>query len=271
MKKYTLILTALLMASMSLNAQTMKIYKGNNLVATYTESEADKVIFTEGSDPSDPQAPSSYKTCPDSHHPHLIDLGLPSGTKWACCNVEAKHPEDYGGYFSWGETASKMVFTETSYKYYEGKDTDGDGKIDEDFRRIGIGSIISATSYDAARANMGFPWCMPTAEQQAELITNCSIQKAQENGIFGITLKGTNGGQIFLPCNGMRDFYDLNDGGTDGCYWSGSVNPNRNNRAFVLYFETGKMGNETIEVEDYGSEDIAPYRGLGIRAVVTKQ
>lgn len=42
----------------------------------------------------------SYLTCPDNHHPHLIDLGLPSGTKWACCNVGATAPEDYGGYYA---------------------------------------------------------------------------------------------------------------------------------------------------------------------------
>ena len=48
--------------------------------------------------------------CPDNNHPHMIDLGLPSGTKWACCNVGASKPEDQGGYFAWGETEEKSEY-----------------------------------------------------------------------------------------------------------------------------------------------------------------
>ena len=53
-------------------------------------------------EPHDYPLKYSY-TCPDNHHPHMIDLGLPSGTKWACCNEGASKPEDYGGYYKWGE------------------------------------------------------------------------------------------------------------------------------------------------------------------------
>ena len=51
----------------------------------------------------------SYKSCPDSDHPHIIDLGLPSGTKWACCNVEASVPEEFGGSYAWGEASNESV------------------------------------------------------------------------------------------------------------------------------------------------------------------
>ena len=64
-------------------------------------------------------SPMSYLTCPDDHHPHLIDLGLPSGTKWACCNVGATAPEDYGGYYAWGETEEKAVYDQSTYEYYQ--------------------------------------------------------------------------------------------------------------------------------------------------------
>ena len=57
---------------------------------------------------------TSYKTCPDDKHPHMIDLGLPSGTKWACCNVGADTPESYGSYYAWGETEEKDVFSPKS-------------------------------------------------------------------------------------------------------------------------------------------------------------
>ena len=60
----------------------------------------------------------SYFSCSDSHHPHAIDLGLPSGTKWACCNVGATTPERYGGYYAWGETGEKTSYYESNYGYY---------------------------------------------------------------------------------------------------------------------------------------------------------
>ena len=66
-------------------------------------------------------------SCPDDNHPHAIDLGLPSGTKWACCNVGASTPEGYGGYYAWGETSEKAVYNEVTYHYASGVDNDGDG------------------------------------------------------------------------------------------------------------------------------------------------
>lgn len=56
-------------------------------------------------EPHDYPLKHSTHTCPDDHHPHMIDLGLPSGTKWACCNAGASKPEDYGGYYEWGQIA----------------------------------------------------------------------------------------------------------------------------------------------------------------------
>lgn len=73
------------------------------------------------------------QSCPDGKHPHAIDLGLPSGTKWACCNVGATTPEGYGGYYAWGEKKMKSVYNEVTYKYCSGTDTNGDGwYYDED-------------------------------------------------------------------------------------------------------------------------------------------
>ena len=68
-------------------------------------------------------APSLYSQgdnniCPDDHHPHMIDLGLPSGTKWACCNVDATKPEEYGGYYAWGETETKDSYEWETYHFH---------------------------------------------------------------------------------------------------------------------------------------------------------
>ena len=99
----------------------------------------------------------AYLTCPDENHPHLIDLGLPSGTKWACCNVGAANPEDYGGYFAWGETYEKSVYNEITYQYVSGVDDDTDGYYDDwhnDVETYGIwqnlGNDIDGTDYDIA-------------------------------------------------------------------------------------------------------------------------
>ena len=71
-----------------------------------------------GSNPN--EEPVSYLACPDDHHPHMIDLGLPSGTKWACCNVDADRSETYGGFYAWGETEVKSAYNWDTYVHCDG-------------------------------------------------------------------------------------------------------------------------------------------------------
>ena len=86
-------------------------------------------------------------SCPDNKHPHMIDLGLPSGTKWACCNVDdtrsKQRPENYGSYYAWGEVKSKDYYSQDTYEYYK------DGKY------VIIGSEIVGTNYDVAHVKWG--------------------------------------------------------------------------------------------------------------------
>ena len=151
-----------------------------------------------------------YHTCPDSNHPHAIDLGLPSGTKWACCNVGATSPEEYGGYYAWGEMSEKDVYNWNTYAYYY------NGNF------INIGSDISGTNYDVAYTSMGKIWHMPSIEQQKELV-DCEHIWAQINHISGILVIGSNGGQIFLPAAGYGDHDGIRAEGTHGLYWSGTL------------------------------------------------
>lgn len=166
--------------------------------------------------------------CPDSHHPHAIDLGLPSGTKWACCNVGAKTPEAYGGYYAWGETSEKSEYSWDTYAYY-GRSK---GLID-------IGSDIAGTAYDVAHVRMGGSWRMPTLEQQKELLNHCTRQWTTHNGINGTLVTGPNGGQLFLPAAGYRWDDDLYFAGEDGCYWSSSLYASSGFSAYYLYFLSG--------------------------------
>ena len=183
--------------------------------------------------------------CPDDNHPHAIDLGLPSGTKWCCCNVSANVPEGYGGYYAWGETSEKSEYSWESYVF--GSDMNKD-----------IGSDISGTSYDVAYVCMGAPWHMPSTEQQQELIINCSRQWTQQNGVNGILVTGPNGGHIFLPATLYRYYDELYSTGGYSYYWSSSVSTENDNNACFMCFHSGYWS------WDYGA---ARYIGQSVRAV----
>ena len=191
----------------------------------------------------------SYLTCPDDHHPHLIDLGLPSGTKWACCNVDTDHPENqsptnYGGYYAWGETETKSVYNDVIYLYSTGVDNNGDGWYDDYHSDTGtygvwqnLGSDIAGTQYDVAHVKWGGSWVMPSYDQQTELEENCTYEWTSENGVNGgkFTSK-KNGASIFLPAAGVRCESDLSDAGSEGRYWSSTQYPSGADVAYYLYF-----------------------------------
>ena len=165
------------------------------------------------------------RLCPDGNHPHMIDLGLPSGTKWACCNVGASKPEDYGGYYAWGERHTKSIYnfdTYTCYSYY----VDAKGQRYKDY--ADIGSDISGTSYDAATANWGAPWRMPTKEEVYYLSTGSSYTR---NGVEGYLLRGANGNAVFVPAAGYRLNGELCGEGSL-YYWSSSLNESDTSHAY---------------------------------------
>ena len=139
--------------------------------------------------------------CPDDNHPHAIDLGLPSGTKWACCNVGASSPEEYGGYYAWGETEEKDDYYLLNYKYYLG-DLDGDGNYLEENEYVNIGSNISGTQYDVAHIKWGSSWYMPTLDEIQELLNECTWTGIyQDKKIQGRLATGSNGNSIFFYNN----------------------------------------------------------------------
>lgn len=148
-----------------------------------------------------------------------VDLGLPSGTRWATCNVGASKPEDYGDYFAWGETAPKTVtYNWTYYKFGTDKNltkyTTSDGKT------------VLELEDDAAYANWGGDWRMPTAEQVAELSNNryCTWEWVEQNGVKGYkVVSKQNDNSIFLPAAGRKVAYGLDGTTSYGYYWSTSL------------------------------------------------
>ena len=184
-------------------------------------------------------------SCTDNKHPHKIDLGLPSGTKWACCNVGSTKPEDIGGHYAWGEIEEKSVYTAVSYGYASGIDEYGNGSYDDYHEDTGvygvwqyIGDDIAGTQYDVAHVKWGGSWCMPSIDQQSELYSNCSWTWTFLNGEYGQLVTGPNGKQVFLPAAGCRLGYFFDDPGKGGYYWSSTFEPYNENSAYLLHFYT---------------------------------
>lgn len=177
-----------------------------------------------------------------------IDLGLPSGTLWATTNVGAFNPEDAGNYFAWGETKPKFIFSKDNY-------------TSDNLTTLGI-------SDDAAAANWGSDWCMPTQEQWQELKDRCTCTWTELNGgrTTGYTVKGPNGKTIFLPAAGIgqEDPVERVRGyGEWSTYWSSTLNTKDNSMAFGLYFQ---KKNNYIDILSRNQR----YNGLSVRPVRCK-
>ena len=167
---------------------------------------------------------NGIQSCPDDNHPHAIDLGLPSGTKWACCNVGASDPIQYGEYFSWGETAQKDEYNNKTYSYCHAED--GDYSLARwDF----LGEDIGGTQYDAAYVKWGENWRMPSLADITELINHCEYKPVDTN-IHGLVFTGPNQQSIFLPSGYWAYFTRLSDVAytrhqlLSGFYWTSSQN-----------------------------------------------
>lgn len=149
-----------------------------------------------------------------------VDLGLPSGTIWAGWNVGASSPEQFGGYYAWGEIEEKSNYSLKTYKYWT--DKDGDGYYDRG-EFIDLGENISGTQYDVARQKWGGDWRMPTEEEVEELIDNCTWMYFNYKGINGYKVIGPNGNCIFLPAAGCYYGTELEDAGGHGNYLIASM------------------------------------------------
>ncbi len=178
--------------------------------------------------------------CPDGHHPHMIDLGLPSGTKWACCNVGASSPEEYGGYYAWGETEEKSYYDWSTYKYCKGTwDTKTKYCTDSSYGSVDNKTVLDPAD-DVAHVKWGGSWRMPTTKEIAELLNNCSWTWTIQNGVNGyLVTSKSNGNSIFLPEAGYRWNEGVDGSGSYGHFWSASLHGGISNGAYGLYFYTG--------------------------------
>ena len=201
---------------------------------------------------------------PDEHE--YVDLGLPSGTKWATCNVGANSPEEYGDYFAWGETEPKDEYNWSTYKWCNGSyDTMTKYCIDSGYGYNGFtdGLTELLPEDDAATKNWGSDWQMPSNDQIEELLnsSNTTTEWTTQGGVTGrrFTSK-SNGNSIFLPAAGGRNDTGLSNVSSDGFCWSRSLYTFHSLYGGSLYFYSSNIyrGNDFR----YYGRSVRPVRVL---------
>ena len=174
-----------------------------------------------------------------------VDLDLPSGLLWATCNVGAETPEEYGDYFAWGETQPKDTYNWSTYQYCYGSYntlTKYCHNPSNGYNGFTDNMITLLPEDDAATANWGSDWRMPTKEEWQELYQNTTHIWTTQNGVYGRLFTASNGNSLFLPFAGYRYDNSLYDAGDFGLYWSSSLYIDDPDGAWGFYFYSDNYG-----------------------------
>ena len=153
-----------------------------------------------------------------------VDLGLPSGLRWATCNIGANTPEEYGDYIAWAEVYPKDEYTEATYLFPNYNPT------------------VLEPENDAAMIRWSYDWRMPTKEDFEELLNNTTNVWTTQNGVYGRLFTAANGNSLFLPAAGFRYISSLYGAGSRGCYWSSSLDTGSPYDAWDLVFNSVYYG-----------------------------
>ena len=213
MKKILFVATMLAMV-LSLSAQRQMYVWQDGVKTTYEVANVDSITFSKVENP-DPET--------DNHE--YVDLGL--SVKWATCNVGASKPEEYGDYFAWGETQPKSNYDWSTYKWCNGSyDTQTKYNTNSSYGTVDNKTTLDLGD-DAARANWGGSWRMPTDAELTEMREQCTWTWTTQNGVYGYKVTSKKSGytnkSIFLPAAGYRGVSSLGSAGSGGYYWSSSL------------------------------------------------
>ena len=191
-----------------------------------------------------------------------VDLDLPSGTLWATSNVGASKPSDYGLYFQWGDTSgytADQVGKDKQFNWHNYKwSIDGS---DENFSKYTTTGATLELADDAANANMGGTWHMPTPTQIKELIDNTINAWTTQDGVKGwlFTSKTDNSKSIFIPAAGYASNGSLFDSGSVGYVWSSTLSTND-----VSYGQDLSFYSDNVSLYNYGGR----CNGFAVRGVI---
>lgn len=248
-KTFILSLLLLLGGLQAVQAQKIVLKFVNGEIVKYNISELESIWFED-----------TVTIIDDTHE--YVDLGLPSGTLWATCNVGATAPEEYGDYFAWGETKPKSEFTWENYKYSGGTNHLLTKYCNNDF--FGYNGFTDDLTEllpedDAATVNWGENWQTPTVEQVKELVNNVntSTKWTTVNGVIGrLVTSKKNNKSIFFPAAGCYT-ETLEDVGFGCGFWS---------RTLAEYPDEANAG--YLLIEDVGwADDIDRNWGINVRPV----
>ena len=231
----------------------VEIYDGETLVGQipFPESHAAQVVRN---------TIKSFQPVEVLTHEY-VDLGLPSGLLWATCNVGADASEEYGDYFAWGETQPKDIYNWGTYQYCNGSNTTLTKYCNNsNYGYNGFTDNLTTLlpEDDAATANWGDGWRMPTHEEFEELYNNTTVTWTQQNGVNGRLFTAANGNSLFLPAAGNRSGGELYVAGIWGYYWSSSLSTVSPLGAWYFLFDSGNF-----DISNIGSR----YYGRSVRAV----
>ena len=222
----------------SMSQREMYVWQ-NGGKTSFVVADVDSVTFTKDEEITPP-------TTGTENGYEWVDLGLPSGLKWATCNVGASKPEEYGDYFAWGETQPKSTYNWSTYKYCNGSSTSLTKYCTDSYYGTVDNKTTLDLSDDAARANWGGSWRMPTDAELTELREQCTWTWTTQNGVYGYKVTSKKSGytnkSIFLPAAGCRGESSLDYAGSDGYYRSSSLNTDYPNDAWRVGFYLDYVG-----------------------------
>lgn len=215
MKKLFILLTSIFAVSMLAMAQ-LKLYVHQN-DGSYTEfiaAAVDSITFSE----------QTEETNNDNGY-QWVDMGLPSGTLWATCNLGTNKSTELGDYFAWGETETKESYTNKTYKWYEDSDEIVEIKYSDIFKADASGNIRTLLELedDAANVKLGGNWRMPTREEFEELLhpANTDLCLVSKNDVKGyLVVSKKNGNTLFLPAAGFKLADEVTGVEDEYYYWT---------------------------------------------------
>lgn len=208
-----------------------------------------------------------------------VDLGLSSGTLWASMNVGASKPEEYGDYFAWGEIAPKQSYNIGNYKYYgsftakwlEGSTVtelyveEHTKYVMETYSPYYDWASTLRYSDDAANANWGGAWRMPSEDEIRELVFDCDWTPETIGSTNGYRVTGPSGNSIFLPCSGYMTEDGLQEDGTVGMLLGNLIYDGNTRNAYCMHY--GKIEYDGVEYDDATWDPMPRYYGVPVRAV----
>lgn len=240
--KKLIVLALLIAGQVAAWGQTVNVHMKDGSVIKYDASGVDYVNFS---------AASSSGL--NGHE--AVDLGLPSGLKWATCNIGASTPEEAGYFFAWGEVAEKDTYDWSTYKWSV------NGSSSNFSKYTSKGGTLEPAD-DAAQVLWGGSWRMPTQAEAQELLDNCKKAMVTQNNKNGLRLTGPNGNTIFLPASGYYDKNAISGEIYDGYYWLSDLDSYA--RPYNLYVHWRNLQ----KAQGIGID--SRYYGFTIRAVTAE-